>query len=96
MIWQAEAVSANFANAFEQVVKILEMSLGNALTPSKRRGLAVSSVAAKIGAIAVSRAVVKANSVLADEVLRATKRTMLNARKAEAANAPRVAEPPSL
>ncbi|MDM0074812.1 helix-turn-helix domain-containing protein [Variovorax sp. J2P1-59] len=80
---QGEAVSANFADAFEQVVKILEVSLGDALTPVKRRRLAVSTVAAKIGAIAVSRAVAKSNCALADEVLTATKRTMLKVRKAE-------------
>ena len=84
---QGEAVSANFANAFEQVVRILETSLGETLTPAKRRALAVATVAAKIGAIAVSRAVAMSNSTLADEVLTATKELLLTVRKTERARA---------
>lgn len=82
---QGDAVSANFADAFEQVVKILEISLGDSLTPARRRRVAVSTVAAKIGAIAVSRAVAKSNRALANEVLAATKKTILKARDAEIA-----------
>ena len=77
---QGDDVSARFARAFEEVVTTLEASL-EALPATKRRRLAVAAVAAEIGAIAVSRAVAKADAALADEVLEATRKTLAAAGK---------------
>ncbi len=73
---QSHAVSARFTRAFEEMVTMLEESLEEVAPKAKRRRLAVAAVAAEIGAIAVSRAVAKADPVLADEVLESTRKTI--------------------
>ena len=80
---QGHAVSARFASAFEEIVKMLEDSLGEEVPATRRRRLAVAAVAAQIGAIAVSRAVAKADDALADEVLKSTRRTISAAREVD-------------
>lgn len=82
---QGDAVSARFAAAFEEVVKLLEESLEEGVPAPKRRRLAVAAVAAQIGAIAVSRAVAKADAALAEEVLTSTRKAISAAGKAETA-----------
>ena len=82
---QGRDVSARFAGAFEEVVAMLEQSLEEALPAARRRRLAVAAVAAQIGAIAVSRAVAKADPALADEVLKSTRKTVSAAGAAETA-----------
>lgn len=72
---QGAAVSVRFADAFEQLVTVLEESL-EGMPVAKRRRLAVATVAAQIGAIAVARAVAKTNSALATEVLESTRQTL--------------------
>jgi TetR/AcrR family transcriptional repressor of nem operon len=67
------SVSASFADAFERLVSLLEQSLGERLSKRERRQRAIATVAAKVGAIAVSRALLAANRQLADEVLEATR-----------------------
>ncbi|WP_127751705.1 TetR/AcrR family transcriptional regulator [Devosia sp. 1566] len=69
---QGDAISERFADAFEEVVAMFEQTLEPSLTTSERRQLAVAASAAQIGAIAVSRAVAKADKALADEVLEAS------------------------
>jgi TetR/AcrR family transcriptional repressor of nem operon len=71
-----DAVSARFKSAFDEIVTMLEASLAEVAPKSKRRRLAVAAVAAEIGAIAVSRAVAKADPALADEVLESTRKTI--------------------
>jgi TetR/AcrR family transcriptional regulator, transcriptional repressor for nem operon len=80
---QGNAVSARFADAFEEIVTMLEESLEGVVPETKRRRLAVASVAAQIGAIAVSRAVAKADNALAEEVLESTRKTISAACKVE-------------
>jgi TetR/AcrR family transcriptional regulator, transcriptional repressor for nem operon len=80
---QGNAVSANFAGAFEEMVTMLEQSLERVVPPTKRRRLAVATVAAEFGAIAISRAVAKADNLLADEVLEATRKTISTVCKVE-------------
>src|SRR5258706_71361 len=68
---QGRAVSASFTDAFEEMAAVLEGSLEDAIPASERRRLAIAAVAAEIGAIAVSRAIAKTDTTLADEVLQA-------------------------
>jgi TetR/AcrR family transcriptional repressor of nem operon len=70
---QACAVSVSFTRAFEEMVAMLEGALEPTIPASQRRRLAVAAVAAEIGAVAVSRAIVKTDAVLADEVLHAVR-----------------------
>ncbi len=67
---QGEAVSASFTRAFEEMVALLEESQNSEVPSSQRRHLAVSALAAQIGAVAVARAVAKVDPSLSKEVLR--------------------------
>lgn len=80
---QGNAVSARFADAFEKVVTMCEESIEGVVPATRRRRLAVAAVTAQIGAIAVSRAVAKADNDLADEVLKSTRKTISGACKVE-------------
>jgi TetR/AcrR family transcriptional repressor of nem operon len=82
---QGCAVSASFTRAFEEMVAILESSLDDAIPASQRRRLAITAIATEVGAIAVSRAVAKADASLADEVLQAVRETVSSAYKVETA-----------
>lgn len=77
------AVSASFTHAFEEMAAMLESSLDDSIPASERRRLAVAAAAAEIGAIAVSRAVAKADTALADEVLQAVRETVGAAHEVE-------------
>jgi TetR/AcrR family transcriptional repressor of nem operon len=80
---QGCAVSASFTGAFEEMTAMIERSLENVILASERRRLAVATVAAQIGAIAVSRAIAKTDTALADEVLQAVRETLGAAHKVE-------------
>ncbi len=82
---QGCVVSASFTRAFEALVAMLENALEDAIPASQRRSLAVATVAAQIGAIAVSRAVAKTNAALADEVLQSVRETVGTAYNVETA-----------
>lgn len=79
------AVSASFTRAFEDMVAMLESSLEDTIPASRKRHLAVAAIAAEIGAMAVSRAVVKTDATLADEVLQAVRETVGTAHDVEIA-----------
>jgi len=79
---QGDDVSTRFVNAFEELVSTLEATLMEIKPRAKRRRLAVAAVTAEIGAIAVSRAVAKANPTLAEEVLESTRKTVAKSRAA--------------
>jgi TetR/AcrR family transcriptional repressor of nem operon len=80
---QGRAVSASFTDAFEKMAALLEGSLEDAIPASERRRLAIAAVAAEIGAIAVSRAIAKTDTTLADEVLQAVREALGTAHKVE-------------
>jgi TetR/AcrR family transcriptional regulator, transcriptional repressor for nem operon len=82
---QGRAVSASFARALEEMVTLLENSIEPAIPAPQRRRLAVTAVAAEVGAVALSRAVAKADPSLADEVLEAVRETVDSAYKVETA-----------
>jgi TetR/AcrR family transcriptional repressor of nem operon len=73
---QGAGVAASFTRAFKEKVTTLENSIEGKLTASQSRDLAVSALAAQIGAIAVARAVAKIDPSLSEEVLRSVRRTV--------------------
>jgi TetR/AcrR family transcriptional repressor of nem operon len=79
------AVSTSFTDAFEEMVTMLEASLEAQIPKPQRRRLAIAAVAAEIGAVAVSRAVVKADPALSEEVLQAVHKTVSVAHKQKTA-----------
>ena len=69
---QGVGVSRSFALAFVEESSIIEATVAETIPPVRRRRLAIAALAAQIGALAVSRAVGKADPTLADEVLECT------------------------
>lgn len=70
---QGPALSQSFAQAFEEEVAMVAAAIDEAVPQDVRRQLAVATIAAQIGAIAVARAVAKTDAALSDEVLKATR-----------------------
>jgi TetR/AcrR family transcriptional regulator, transcriptional repressor for nem operon len=66
---QGPEASTSFARAFLEQAGVLEDTLEDTIGPTRKRRLAMAALAAEIGAVAVSRAVHKADPTLADEVL---------------------------
>ena len=73
---QGTPVAASFTRAFKETVTSLEASIKNKMPASQKRQLAVSALAAQIGAIAVARAVAQIDAPLSKEVLRAVRETV--------------------
>jgi|GEM_PF-5776330 len=73
---QDTAVAACFARAFEETATVLEESMEAEIPASQKRHIAISALAAQIGAIAVARAVAKVNAPLSKEVLQAVRETV--------------------
>jgi TetR/AcrR family transcriptional repressor of nem operon len=69
-------VSESFSCAFNELAALLEATLESSIPVPDRRRLAIAAAAAEIGALAVARAVTKANAALADEILEATRETL--------------------
>lgn len=66
---QGDAVSASFREGVGRMVAALEAAVDPTVPASQKHGLALTAVAAQLGAIVISRAVAKADAVLADDVL---------------------------
>jgi TetR/AcrR family transcriptional repressor of nem operon len=73
---QGPAVAASFARAFKEKVTALESSIQRKMPASQKRHLAISALAAQIGAMAVARAVAGVDASLSKEVLRAVRETV--------------------
>jgi hypothetical protein len=73
---QGTAVATSFANAFEETATVLEESIGGEMPAIQKRQIAISALAAQIGAIAVARAVARVNPSLSKEVLRSVQETV--------------------
>jgi TetR/AcrR family transcriptional repressor of nem operon len=73
---QGTAVATSFAQAFMDTAAILEESIDSEMSASQKRHLAISALAAQIGAIAVARGVAKVDPSLSKEVLRAVRETV--------------------
>jgi TetR/AcrR family transcriptional repressor of nem operon len=70
---QGPALSRSFAQAFEEEVAMMAAAIDASVSDDERRTLSLASIAAQIGAMAVSRAVAKTDAALSDEVLVATR-----------------------
>jgi TetR/AcrR family transcriptional regulator, transcriptional repressor for nem operon len=77
---QGPAVAASFTRAFKEKVSRLESSIKEKMPASEKRHLAVSALAAQIGAMAVARAVAKVDASLSKEVLQAVRETVMPTR----------------
>ena len=66
---QGEPVSASFKEGVGRMIDALEAAIDPAVPEGQRRDLALTVVAAQLGAIVISRAVTKADAAFADDVL---------------------------
>lgn len=66
---QSLPVSRSFSDSFAELRAGIEAALPDSADPQQRQALASTLVAALVGAMAISRGVVKADPALADEVL---------------------------
>ncbi|CAG2155080.1 hypothetical protein LMG31506_05272 [Cupriavidus yeoncheonensis] len=76
-------ISARFAKGFQDKASAFEAVLDDAIPDAERRRLAMTIVAAEIGAMAVARAVAKSDPSLSDEVLKAVHAVLVKASKAQ-------------
>ena len=80
---QNEAVSASFRDGVSRMVAALEASVDPSVPEGQRHGLALTAVAAHLGAIVISRAVIKADAILADDVLSSVRASLEVVARAE-------------
>ena len=73
---QDEAVSARFAEGFEQMVGAVQAALGATMLRADDRARALTIVAAMMGGIAIARATAKSRSDLSDEIMAAVRRVL--------------------
>ena len=74
-------ISARFAKGFQEKASAFEAVLDETIPEAERRRLAMTIVAAEIGAIAVARAVSKSDPSLSNEILKAVHAVLLKASK---------------
>ncbi len=90
---QADDVSARFSEGFEQLVGIVESTLGDAPSKAGRHQRALAIVAAMIGGVAVARATAKSRADLSVGVLTAVRRILGEVGGEQAKRASRKAAP---
>ncbi len=73
---QGEAVSARFAEGFEQMVGAVQAALGATTLRADDRARAVTIVAAMIGGVTIARATAKSRSDLSGEIMSAVRRVL--------------------
>jgi TetR/AcrR family transcriptional repressor of nem operon len=73
---QGATVTASFTRVFQEAVTNLETSIEGRMPAAQKRHLAVSALAAQIGAIAVARAIAHIEPSLSEEVLRVVHETV--------------------
>jgi TetR/AcrR family transcriptional repressor of nem operon len=73
---QDESLSVGFTKGFERTVEAIEAELGPTGSTATARQRALAVVAAIIGGVAMSRAVVKARPRLADDILKAVRQVV--------------------
>ncbi len=71
---QDKVVSERFTEGFEQLVALMERGLGASPVKAENRQRALAMMAAMIGGVAASRAVVKADPKLSNQILRVVRR----------------------
>jgi len=73
---QNEAVSARFAEGFEQMVETVQGSLQATVLQAGARARALTIVAAMIGGVAMARATAKSRPDLSEEIMAAVRRVL--------------------
>jgi TetR/AcrR family transcriptional repressor of nem operon len=73
---QDEAVSARFAEGFEQMVEAIQATLEPTMLSADARARALTIGAAMIGGVAVARAAAKSRPDLSDEIMGAVRRVL--------------------
>jgi TetR/AcrR family transcriptional repressor of nem operon len=73
---QDETISARYSEGFEKMVEVFEQHLGAHKVKGNLHEKAIAISTALIGGIAASRAVLKAQPELANDILRAVRRTV--------------------
>ena len=73
---QGEEVSASFRDGVSRMVAALEAAVDPSVPEDQKHGLALTAVAAHLGAIVISRAVMKADAALADDVLSSVRNSL--------------------
>jgi TetR/AcrR family transcriptional repressor of nem operon len=73
---QDEAVSARFAEGFEQMVEAVQAALKTTTLRADDRARALTIVAAMIGGVAMARAAAKSRPDLSDEIMAAVRRVL--------------------
>jgi TetR/AcrR family transcriptional regulator, transcriptional repressor for nem operon len=73
---QADDISARYSEGFEQLVSIVEATLGATSSKVRRHQRALVIVAAMIGGVAVARATAKSRRDLSTDVLAALRRVL--------------------
>ena len=70
---QSAEVSKQFTVGMTSMITAIETVLGENMEPAQRRRIAITAIAAEIGAMMVARAVAKSDTALSDEVLDAVR-----------------------
>jgi len=73
---QDESISARFSEGLERTVETIQEALGPSKSSATARQRALAIVAAMIGGIAVSRAVLKVHPRLGDQILKAVREVL--------------------
>lgn len=73
---QETKVAASFTHVFQEAITNLETSIEGGMSAAQKRHLAISALAAQIGAIAVARATAQIEPSLSEEVLRVVHETV--------------------
>jgi TetR/AcrR family transcriptional repressor of nem operon len=82
---QSAEVSARFAAGLERMIATIQATLGEGHTDDEARRIAITAVAAEIGAISIARAVAKSDPALSGDILSAVRVELgrLESRRAE-------------
>ena len=76
IVRQDEAVSARFAEGFEQMVGLVQATLAATTPTADDRARALTITAAMIGGVAIARAAAKSRPDLSDEIMAAVRRVL--------------------
>ena len=73
---QGTAVGASFTRVFQEAMADIESLMDGGISAAEKRRLAITALAAQIGAVAVARAVVQIEPSLSEEVLQTVRETV--------------------
>ncbi|WP_263356172.1 TetR/AcrR family transcriptional regulator [Acidicapsa ligni] len=73
---QGTAVAESFTRVFKETIAEIEMLIEGPMPAAQKRHLAISALAAQIGAVAVARAIARIEPSLSEEVLKSVHKTV--------------------